>query len=336
MESIRNWIKEVFNVVDDSIYDYVFERICKTDNKLVLAIEIYLILGDIFVYNSQYAFYKNFKYAKKVANINLENNQVVCNEWAIIYHKLLSCYGIKSKVNEDGVHYNVIFTIDGLDYKADATLFGVMGNYYCLSDLANMKYKFEIVGIDLELHNYLFQKEKSYNNDKKYLDQAIKEAYILLDKDIIKRRKIVDIENLIWSRIKVKREDVGKYSYEDFRYRIEIINKFYKMKISRSEIEKKQLLTKYSKNIFSDYTKEFLSDSYLYYLEDNMIRYYKLFIFKDIMGEIYYFLETEQGFLEYSKENLIEKILDSGLVLQKEEIIKGIDEEILRKFLIKT
>ena len=108
------------------------------------------------------------------------------------------------------------------------------------------------------------------------------------------------------------------------------------MKISRSEIEKKQLLTKYSKNIFSDYTKEFLSDSYLYYLEDNMIRYYKLFIFKDIMGEIYYFLETEQGFLEYSKENLIEKILDSGLVLQKEEIIKGIDEEILRKFLIKT
>ena len=150
------------------------------------------------------------------------------------------------------------------------------------------------------------------------------------------RKNIVDIENLIWSRIKVKREDVGKYSYEDFRYRIEIINKFYKMKISRSEIEKKQLLTKYSKNIFSDYTKEFLSDSYLYYLEDNMIRYYKLFIFKDIMGEIYYFLETEQGFLEYSKENLIEKILDSGLVLQKEEIIKGIDEEILRKFLIKT
>ena len=79
-----------------------------------------------------------------VRDINEDNNEMICKNWAILYYRLLKYFGIKSKIDRSKSHYKVKMHYNDVDYSIDATGYGGNAYFYSLSDTTRIKCNLKI------------------------------------------------------------------------------------------------------------------------------------------------------------------------------------------------
>lgn len=295
--------------IDESIIKYIDESLIGVDDKLEIAATIYIKLSEIFWYDPKFIVDNDYKLVNDLSNITLEHNEVICLHWAIIYSKLLDKYGVENSFLGDDKHLMVKVVANKYVIFADATRYGVEDRDYNLADLTNTK-----LGIKVK-------------NFKSYSDARNKEISILLD-NVYERLgiKCYDedrIEKLLdkfhtYIRRKVANNLLNegyKFNREDILYRVRFINWFYKMRLKLREVERLQLFSKYFMKVFEGFNYD---NCRCLTLCETREEYHliRLLVVEDDSKKDYYFLETENGFVEYNKEKLIEEFLSRGIVFK--------------------
>ena len=125
----ENWIEnditieEIETPLNEEIIQYIENNLPQSINdSLEKAIAIYILLGDIVRYDVRYIKEKDPTILEKINNITLQNNQITCRQWALIYHKLLNYYHIQSNLYGEG-HLSVILPVNNSIIKTDGFKF---------------------------------------------------------------------------------------------------------------------------------------------------------------------------------------------------------------------
>ena len=292
--------------VDKNMIEYVSRFVSDDMSDLEKAISIYLCLGDVLNYNPYFALTHDYKKTNMVRDINLDNNNMICKNWSILYYRLLKYFGVKAKVDRNHAHYKVNLTIDGIIYNMDATAYGGHGFYYCLSDTARIKFGFRISRFTA------FDTVKSEDYDllkgaSKDLDKLIDKVYEKQNRKVIPNERIMSLKDRIVDRVQTHGRVVGVGSLSDIEYRIKIINRLWGLNInSEGQVEKIQLFNSFFKYLFEDYEDYgCLSKSYCLFAYKN----HKLMIYKLIAIEVdhdyYYFIDDGKQFKQYTREEVI-------------------------------
>lgn len=321
--NIKEKIDGLINKVDVSLIEYLDKYIDDEMSKLEKSIVIYLCLGDVLCYSPLFSLTYEYEKTSIVSDINLDNNDIICKNWAILYHRLLNYYGIFSKVVREKSHYKVEIPLNSVIYNADATGYGNFGFHYSMSDIARIKYCFRIekftVSSVVNYDNFdLFIKscrELSDTIDEVYRKQDRKYYH----KDLISRYIGKIIELVETNSIKV-----GAYTEEDILYRIKLINRFWGLNITNSPLERAQLFNNFYKVLFSDYDDYEVKCYNLYSNVEENIFIYKLLVI-GTCNKYYYFLDNGHRFENVSVRELIRKINERNIRIPDYTEILGID-----------
>lgn len=301
----REQIDNLSNRVDSKLYEYINRNIEDDMTKLEKAIIIYLCLGDVLCYSAEFSLTYDYDRTLSVRDVSIDNNQIMCKSWSILYHRLLSSFGIFSKVVRNRGHYKVDIPLDGVIYTADATGYGAYGIHYSMSDIARIKYGFTIEkfvvssSIDSNDLNLFVLKNRELKNIIYNIYKKQNRKYFSKDRLSLLRKSVI-------SKIENNKEKVGFATLEDVEYRIKIINRFWKLNISDSPLEKVQLFNSFFKVIFNDY-EEYEAKCYnVYAFKDNNLVIYKL-IAIEIGENYYYYFDDGSIFKVYTLRELLEE-----------------------------
>ena len=154
---------------------------------------------------------------------------------------------------------------------------------------------------------------------------AIENVYKKLGKNYVKEEDFIKLVNKYNNNTKkrLKRHTQIKngniyHNKEDIDYRISTINYFYNMNIKKNNIEKIQFMTKYINMIFNDFNKEDFNLLNLFQdLDNNKTKMLKLILVQDCDKEKYLYLEEDDGFHEYTKDDLINLMVINNINLRK-------------------
>ena len=81
--------------VDSSIVDYVRNNLPKSlKTDLEKAIGIYILLAKVLRYAPIYTITEEIYDTNPYYDVTLDNNEVVCVQFSIIYHKILDLFGL--------------------------------------------------------------------------------------------------------------------------------------------------------------------------------------------------------------------------------------------------
>ena len=285
--------------VDSSIIQYIDDSIKGIESKLEIAIAIYIKLAQLFWYNSAFVVENDYSLIEDLSAITMDNNYVVCLHWAIIYSKLLDRYGINNRLCGDDEHLMVKVIVDDYVIFADATKYGVDYGEYMLADLTNAK-------LGIKINNFCILSESK----NKELDSLINSVYSKLG---MKYYDLSRVEQLInkfkkYAITRLKRNEekgLPRIDRKEILMRIKCINSFYHLDTNLHEVERMQFFSKYYSEFFVGFDYDTCRCITLSELDDNysLIR---MIVAKDDLDNIYYFLETEEGFVEYEKNKLLE------------------------------
>lgn len=294
------------NKIDNSIIQYINSHLCNDMNELEKAITIYLCLGDILSYSAEFSLYYNYDKVSPVKEISLDNNEVICKNWSILYNKLLQRYNINSRLHRSNAHYRVEIVINNVIYSADATGYGGGGLYYSMSDIARIKYGFKI-------HKFVVSNTVDPNDTKLFsesfgnLKEIINDVYRKQNRKYYLEGKIDLLKYKVIKAIINNAQKVGVGTPADVDYRVKIINRFWALKISEFPLEKAQLFNYFFGDLFEDYDEW---DFYeykcfnIYASVDGRIVIYKL-IALDLDGKCYYYMDDGNKFKKYSSRELL-------------------------------
>ncbi len=292
------------DTIDESILIYVDDAIkCLTDTDEI-AIAIYIKLAELFWYSPSFIVDNDYELIEDLHEISVENNDVVCFHWAIIYSKLLDKYGIENDLTGDEGHLNVKVKFKKIITMADATKYGAEGRDYLLADLTNAKLGLKITGIS----TYCSEKNKELNEiiDRVYDKLQIK-AYSTerLDRVLSKYRYYT------YKRMNSKKKaGLTILDGDEIHKRIHFLNHFYRFKYNAyiHEVERMQFFSKYYKNVFEGFNFDNSRCITLCEETNGDKHLIKLLVLQDDYGEIYYFLETDNGYIEYNKKDLLDEL----------------------------
>lgn len=306
--------KEVMNRllgqdIDLSIINVIDEAVVGVDDKLEIAAIIYVLLAKIFWYSPKFVVDNDYSLIEDLDSINLEHNEIVCLHWAIMYSKLLNKYGIDNMLLGSDEHLMVKVMIDKYVIFADATRYGVDDREYNLADLTNTK-------IGIRVKNF-----KTLSDERnKEIDLVFDKVYKKLNMEYYDESKIEELLNKFHTYTKRRMannilSEGYRFNRSDILYRVRFINMFYKMKIKLREVERLQFFAKYYMRVFEGFN--FDNCRCLTLCETNG-RYHlvRLLVVEDDSKQDYYFLESENGYVEYTKDNLIEEFLRRGIVFK--------------------
>lgn len=293
------------NKLDDKMIDYVSRYVYDDATILENAISIYLCLGDVLCYSPYFCLTHDYNRTNMVRNMNLDNNEIICKNWAVLYHRLLKYFGIKSKLHRIKEHYKVEMELDGVFYSIDATGYGGNGYYYCLSDTTRIK-------CNLRIDSFLVSGTKDPLDAKKFstasteLNKSIDRVYERHGRVVVSDDRYDRLKYKVGNLVRQHAMKVGVGSDEDINYRIKIINRFWGLNLIDSVVEKTQLFNAFYKCIFSDFDKfEYQSKCYNIFAYKN----HKLVIYKllalEINGIYYYYLDDGKKFSYYDKEGIL-------------------------------
>ena len=301
-------IKDKFtNKIDDKMINYISRFVYKDATSLENAISIYLALGDILCYSPYFCLTHDYNKTNMVRDINEENNEMICKNWAILYYRLLKYFGIKSKIDRSKSHYKVEMHYNDVDYSIDATGYGGTAYFYSLSDTTRIK-------CNLKIERFLVTGIRDKIDISKF-SKAVEELNIAIN-NVYKRQNRIIIPDAKYDRLKNKTKIlveqhgrvVGVGSEVDINYRIKVINRYWGLNIIDSAVEKIQLFNSFYKSIFSDYDMyEYQSKCYnIYAYKNHKLVIYKL-IALEINGIYYYYLDDGKKFNYYSKDDLLKE-----------------------------
>ena len=304
--------------INSEIVNYIENNLPQVDNELQLAIAIYVLLCRVFEYSPSFIFYDCWRGHNQINKVTLDNNQLICNQWAKIYVKLLKMYGIEARDVVNGVHHYVSFVIDGIIYNADAVVYGGSVFDYKMSDFANVQFGFDMSGFVVSISNIIMSQEafqlqiQLLNNqirivrekicDKRIDNQRLEKLKYHIQRKVLKHTdEIIDVENIL--------------------HRISLINYFLKMDIKGGSFEKYQLLKKYISFVFKDLSVNSLNFIPMFDLNDGAKIYCLLCL--SIDGEYLYFMQNDIVFECVNKKDLINKIKSRGLVIKQNRDVPG-------------
>lgn len=307
LERVLNNLSDRFsNKIDDSIIQFIDKNLTFEMNDLEKAITIYLCLGDMLYYSPEFSLLYNYDIVSPVKDISIDNNEIICKNWSILFHKLLQRYNVQSKLVRKNAHYRVEIIINNVIYSADATGYGGGGLYYSMSDISRIKYGFKIQKFvvsatvdpyDINLFN------ESYHN----LNSTINNIYKKQNRKYYSESRIDLLKCKVIKLIFNNAQKVGVGSLEDIDYRIKMINRFWRLNIREFPLEKAQLFNFFFGDLFEDYDEndyfEYKSFNIYSRVEDRIL-IYKL-IALDIDGKYYYYLDDGKTFKRYTVEELL-------------------------------
>lgn len=317
------------NKIDEGILNYIDGHIDDNMSELEKSIIIYLCLGDILSYSPEFSLFYNYNKVLPVKDVTLDNSEIICKNWSILYHKLLKRYNINSKLIRKGAHYRVEIVIDNVIYSADATGYGGGGFYYSMSDIARIKYGFKIqrfIVANTVDYNNMSLFEESY----KSLNGIVSDIYRKQGRKYYSDTKIDLLKCKVIKLIVGNAKKVGIGTFEDIDYRIKMINRFWGLDISQFPLEKVQLFNSFFKDLFEDYEEYGLYEvkSFnIYARVDDKVVIYKLLAF-DIDNEFYYYFDNGKQFERYSKKELIEEFRIRNVRMSEFTEIPGIYGEL--------
>lgn len=319
---ITDKIEGITNKVDDSLLSYI-DRFIKPEMKeLEKAIVIYLGLGDVLCYSPEFSLTYDYDKALRSSEVNLGNNEIMCKSWSILYHRLLKQYGVFSKVLRVKGHYKVQIPLDGVIYQADATGYGAYGIHYSMSDIARIKYGFKIekfilcTAIDPYDVNLFIEKSAE-------LKEMISSVYKKQNRKCYSNLRIISSCERVMDRIEENKEKVGFGTEEDITYRVNIINRFWRLNIDNSPLEKVQLFNNFFKIIFGDFEEHEAKCYNLYSCLDGKVIIYKLIAIA-VEADFYYYLDDGKEFKAYDSKSLIDEIWRRDIKLNSYTDILGI------------
>lgn len=319
---ITNTIEGITNKVDESLLSYIDRFIEPEMNELEKAIVIYLCLGDVLCYSPEFSLIYDYDKTLRSSEVNLENNEIMCKSWSILYHRLLEKYGVFSKVLRMRGHYKVQIPLDGVIYQADATGYGAYGIHYSMSDIARIKYGFKIekfilcTAIDAYDVNLFIKKGAE-------LKDTINSVYKKQNRKFYSNLMITSFCEKIMDKIEENKEKVGFGTKEDIAYRVGIINRFWRLNINNSPLEKVQLFNNFFNVIFGDFEEHEAKCYNLYSCPDGKIIIYKL-ISIAVEDEFYFYLDDGKEFKMYDKNQLLDEIWRRDIKLNSYTDVLGI------------
>ena len=131
-------VKVVETEYNANLKEKIFSRMSKTKNELQKTKYIYNKLNEEMVYSAEF-FYgdqvtKSSIFNKKIDITNIQDNRIVCSNWAEMYYELLTEAGINAKVMGNSHKWVTFELSDGTKWLADATQ-----PYNGFTDLTNSK-----------------------------------------------------------------------------------------------------------------------------------------------------------------------------------------------------
>lgn len=296
--------KMIADSLDPSLIDYIRKSLENfSGTKAEFAIAIYIKLAELFWYDSKFVVDNDLSIIDELSAISVSNNEVICLHWAIIYYKLLDIYGIESKLLGNDEHLMVKVITEDFILYTDATRYGIGNRNYQLADLTNLKLKLKIEGIYI-LNEHLNEK----------LEQTINLVYEKLGIEVFDSEKINTLleryRMYCCKRLSTKKEmGLNRIDKPEILKRIRFLNFFYKLKINLREVERLQIFSKYYKNVFEGF--DFDNCRCITMSEQNSAELHlvRLIILADDLDNIYYFLESPNGFIEYTKEALLDEFV---------------------------
>lgn len=294
--------------IDISILKYISDALVGIEDQLEIAIAIYIKLAELFWYDPIFIVENDYELVEDLQKISVDNNEIICLHWAIIYSRLLNMYGVMNILCGDDEHLMVKVMVDKWIISADATKYGVEYKDYLLADLTNTK-----LGLRIQNFNTLSEvrnKELNVIIDRVYEKLGIKcfdmsKFERLLEKfKKYTRRKIAS--NILGEKHRISRDDI--------LYRIRFINYFYNMSIKLREVERMQFFSKYYKSVFEGFNFE--NCRCLTLCELRSYHLIRLLVMETDDKQDYYFLETEKGFIEYDKDTLIDEFIKRNVVFK--------------------
>lgn len=314
--------------IDESIINYIDEYVDVNDTKLNIAIIVYIKLCELFWYDSKFIVDNDYKLVGSLSEISVDNNEVICLHWAIIYARLLDRYGVSNELVGDDSHLRVrVNTLDFIMF-ADATKYGVECRDYLLSDLTNTKLGIKICNLET------LSTEKN-----KELNVVIEEVYKKLGMSCY---SIDRVNNLVekfrvyaYRRLR-RKQDNGDVVIDkrEIDKRIAFINGFYFIQKELREVERLQFFSKYYRSVFEGFNFDTARCLTMCECNGDKKSLLKLLVAKDDSGKVYYYLETDLGFAEYEKEELIDIFVTKGIYFKYDRVgVLGFDDGEVKKLL---
>lgn len=322
---LDNVIDFITSSVDNKLLFYISKFIDEGMNELEKAIVIYLKLGEILVYSQEFSLNHDYSKINLVKDISLDNNLVICKNWAILYYRILKHFNIEARVVKNKNHYRVEMEIADTIYSADATGYGGMAGYYSMSDIARIKCgfkieKFVLVSVSKSSDTLLFS--NAYEN----LVNTINDVYKKLNMKYIKPDKLNESRNKVVDYVFRKSNKFGLGSEEDIQERINVINRYWCLNLITSSLEKVQLFNYFFYSVFDGYDEDGTKCYNIYSSSDLKGPIYKLIVV-EVDFKYYYYLDNGKKFLRYSKQELIAEMNKRKVVLNDYINVLGDDCE---------
>lgn len=315
------------NKIDNQLIAEIEKALPKSDDKLEIAITIYILLCQKLHYSSSYIVEKDSNKITPYWNVNSENNDIVCFTFSIIYFKLLKMYGIDANLSGDDLkHMKVEMRINSMMLEADATNFGRSSeSEYKLSDIANVRYGISINGFNLIK---LYYKDANYI---RYNEKRLAKNILRVQQRVGKKTNaLFEISSMIYQRSLHLREQKKNFSLtleDEIDYQMETMNQVMSYKIENSECENKQLQAKFSHKLFKGY-QEYLKKVFLLYKKEKGHTYlFNLYMF-EVNEEPIFYLETEGRLTKYSKNSILEEIERRKLKFKDQNALNLISEKL--------
>lgn len=315
--------------VNPSIVKYINKNLPKsllTD--LERAIGIYILLARALRYAPIYTLTEEIYDTNPYFDVTLENNEVVCVQFAIIYHKLLEMYGIESNLDGNlNYHMYVNLNFGSMMIRVDATRYGYYSDQLELSDLTNTKYDFMIEGFYIEDSKYFDPKYIDYGRER--LHQVIFNVYKKMGLNTDTKDKFNEFIDKYQRTEFTKNRVVDKSVFDE---RIAMLNGMFKF--HEDNVENTQFFNWMITSVFYDIAELRAENISLYRNTDNGIELSKLLVLYEEDATPYYYLYTDGKLVNYDVDTIVEIILNNGWCFKRQTDIDALrlqDEELILK-----
>lgn len=316
----ENWIEnditieEIETPLNEEIIQYIENNLPQSINdSLEKAIAIYILLGDIVSYDVRYIKEKDPTILEKINNITLQNNQITCRQWALIYHKLLNYYHIQSNLYGEG-HLSVILPVNNSIIKTDGFEFNQEKREY---DVERIKFGIKIK--DFKVMETASQNEQDKKNKQNLLEEKIEKVYKSLNRKVITEEEWHKKLKRISNHLKKFSRGVNK---TEAKKRIALLNWFLNLPLGKdANMERYQYITSYLHFLFDDFPFTAVKTTSLYEETENNIKLLKAIKITDENNNPHYYLERQNKFEEYSKEQ-IKELMDSNILIPRHAMQK--------------
>ncbi len=315
---------KITNRVDSKMLEYVSRFVDEDMSDLEKAVSIYLCLGDVLQYSPHFALTNDYSKLNMVRDINEDNNEMICKNWAILYHRLLKYFGIDTKIVRKRSHYKVEMIRDGVIYNMDATAYGGKGYTYHMSDNARIKYGFKIdrFFVSGTLEPYDINRMSAAVDE---LNIAISNVYERQNRKVVDEKKISKLRNKVEEFIQSHGRKVGVGSLEDLNYRITTLNRFWRLNINDSALERIQLFNSFYSTLFEDYESYgYETKCYnVYGYQNHKLKIFKL-IAVEIDGMFYYLMDDGKEFKLYHRQQVVNEFSKRNMRITEFTEVMGI------------